>query len=124
MANTPIAPTRKELEQFIQDPRTVRALEEVFAVLEENISILNDFNDIITNLLQKPEVLANVFIRGAEVEAEIIDETDKLIASSVDLADNTGVANATMNNGPTAGDPTKWIEIDDNGTTRYIPTWT
>jgi hypothetical protein len=26
-------------------------------------------------------------------------------------------------NAPAAGNPTKWIPIDDNGTTRYIPAW-
>lgn len=29
----------------------------------------------------------------------------------------------TLTAGPVAGNPTKWIAIDDNGTTRYIPTW-
>lgn len=29
----------------------------------------------------------------------------------------------TLNNAPTAGNPTKWISIDDNGTPRRIPTW-
>jgi len=29
----------------------------------------------------------------------------------------------TLTNAPAAGDPTKWIPVDDNGTTRYIPAW-
>ncbi len=37
---------------------------------------------------------------------------------------NGAAANVgTLNNAPTAGDPTKWIPVDDNGTTRYIPAW-
>lgn len=24
---------------------------------------------------------------------------------------------------PTAGNPSKWIPVNDNGTTRYIPAW-
>lgn len=34
-------------------------------------------------------------------------------------AGNTG----TLTNAPAAGNPTKWLPIDDNGTTRYIPAW-
>jgi hypothetical protein len=30
---------------------------------------------------------------------------------------------ATMTNAPVAGNPVKWITIDDNGTPRRIPTW-
>jgi hypothetical protein len=29
----------------------------------------------------------------------------------------------TLTNAPAAGDPTKWIGINDNGTTRYLPAW-
>lgn len=29
----------------------------------------------------------------------------------------------TLLSGPVTGDPTKWIAVDDNGTTRYIPAW-
>ena len=38
---------------------------------------------------------------------------------------NTGAAAATgtLTNAPASGNPTKWIPIDDNGTTRYIPAW-
>ena len=38
--------------------------------------------------------------------------------------DNGAGANAgTLANSPVTGNPTKWIPIDDNGTTRYIPAW-
>lgn len=39
------------------------------------------------------------------------------------LTDGAAAATATMTNAPAAGNPTKWIPIDDNGTTRYIPAW-
>jgi hypothetical protein len=32
-------------------------------------------------------------------------------------------AAGTLANAPVAGNPTKWIPVDDNGTTRYIPAW-
>ena len=39
------------------------------------------------------------------------------------LVNGAGVGAGTIANAPAAGDPTKWIGINDNGTTRYIPTW-
>ena len=34
-----------------------------------------------------------------------------------------GASAGTLTNSPSAGNPTKWIPINDNGTTRYIPAW-
>ena len=34
-----------------------------------------------------------------------------------------GTATGTLTNAPAAGNPTKWITINDNGTLRRIPTW-
>ena len=34
-----------------------------------------------------------------------------------------GASTGTLTNSPAVGNPTKWIPIDDNGTTRYIPAW-
>ncbi len=39
------------------------------------------------------------------------------------LTNFAGAAAGTLANAPTAGNPAKWIAIDDNGTARYIPTW-
>jgi hypothetical protein len=39
------------------------------------------------------------------------------------LSNAAAAAAATLTNAPTAGNPTKWISIDDNGTTRRIPAW-
>lgn len=47
----------------------------------------------------------------------------KLITTNTALtAGATGNVPA-LTAGPVAGNPTKWIAISDNGTTRYIPTW-
>lgn len=43
--------------------------------------------------------------------------------TSTALTDGAGVALGTLATAPTAGNPTKWIGINDNGTTRYIPAW-
>jgi hypothetical protein len=39
------------------------------------------------------------------------------------FADGAGASAGTLANAPAVGNPTKWIPIDDNGTTRYIPAW-
>ena len=46
-----------------------------------------------------------------------------LLNTSAALTNGAAAQVATMNNSPTAGNPTKWIPINDNGTTRYIPAW-
>lgn len=43
--------------------------------------------------------------------------------SGASFTDGAGSSAGTMTNAPAAGNPTKWIPIDDNGTTRYIPAW-
>jgi len=39
------------------------------------------------------------------------------------LTNGAGAGSGTLLNAPAAGNPTKWIGINDNGTTRYIPAW-
>lgn len=46
-----------------------------------------------------------------------------VIQSGVVLADGAGVGAGTIGTAPTAGEPTKWIGINDNGTVRYVPAW-
>jgi len=43
--------------------------------------------------------------------------------TSVALTNGAGAGAGTITNAPAAGNPTKWIGINDNGTTRYIPAW-
>jgi hypothetical protein len=60
---------------------------------------------------------------GASITSDLKNNTGRLIDSSVTLTNGSGAAAATMTNGPTAGNPTKWIPINDNGTIRHIPSW-
>ena len=61
----------------------------------------------------------NVYVAGS-----ITTGTAATFATtSVALTNGAGAQTATLTNGPTAGNPTKWIGINDNGTTRYIPAW-
>lgn len=46
-----------------------------------------------------------------------------LLTTTAALANGAASQVATLTNGPTAGNPTKWIPVNDNGTTRYIPAW-
>ena len=46
-----------------------------------------------------------------------------LLRANAALTDGAGAAAGTLANAPSAGNPTKWIAIDDAGTTRRIPTW-
>lgn len=46
-----------------------------------------------------------------------------VIFTSTALTNGAGAAAGTITNAPAAGNPTKWIGINDNGTVRYIPTW-
>lgn len=46
-----------------------------------------------------------------------------LLRSRVTLSNAAAGNTATLTNAPVAGNPTKWISIDDNGTTRRIPAW-
>ncbi|MCW1958309.1 MAG: hypothetical protein KIH64_007145 [Mycobacterium sp.] len=46
-----------------------------------------------------------------------------LLATTAALANGAAAAGGTLTNAPAAGNPTKWVPINDNGTTRYIPAW-
>ena len=39
------------------------------------------------------------------------------------LTNGAGAGVGTLTNAPAAGNPTKWVAINDGGVTRYIPTW-
>jgi hypothetical protein len=47
----------------------------------------------------------------------------ELIATSAALTTGAGAALGTLANAPAAGNPTKWIKINDNGTIRAVPAW-
>ncbi len=45
------------------------------------------------------------------------------LLTSSSLTNGAGAGAGTITNAPAAGNPTKWIGINDNGTIRYIPAW-
>jgi len=46
-----------------------------------------------------------------------------LIGTKTALTNGAGALAGSLLNSPAAGNPTKWIAINDAGTTRYIPAW-
>lgn len=61
----------------------------------------------------------NVFVAGNIT----IGDATALVKSSVAMNNGAGAGAGTITNAPAAGNPTKWIPINDNGTTRYVPAW-
>lgn len=55
--------------------------------------------------------------------SQIKTNNGTFLVSGTALTDGAAAAAGTLLNAPAAGNPTKWIPIDDNGTTRYIPCW-
>jgi hypothetical protein len=66
---------------------------------------------------------SSVAITGGTIVAALTDSTTNLISSSATLSDGAAAAAGTITNAPVAGNPTKWVSINDNGTIRYIPAW-
>lgn len=46
-----------------------------------------------------------------------------MVKSATTFNNGAAAAAGTLGNAPVAGNPTKWIPINDNGTIRYIPAW-
>ncbi len=46
-----------------------------------------------------------------------------LITTSTAFTNGAGANTGTLTNAPASGNPTKWIPMNDNGTTRYLPAW-
>jgi hypothetical protein len=66
---------------------------------------------------------ATIGSTGIVVVGGVTTSDVRLHTTSVALTNAAGAAVGTLNNAPVAGNPTKWIEINDNGTIRRIPTW-
>lgn len=46
-----------------------------------------------------------------------------VIRTKTSYTNGAGASAGTITNAPSAGNPTKWIAFDDNGTTRQVPAW-
>lgn len=54
---------------------------------------------------------------------DVVSMSGRLAKASVAFTNGAGAMTGTLTNSPVLGDPTKWIPIDDNGTTRHVPAW-
>lgn len=90
-------------------------------------NVVNSILDIILSNIEIPQnssgVDANSYAPPLSGENELITRVPTLIKSNVDLSNFNGLSNATLTNSPVVGNPTKWVAINDNGVTRYIPSW-
>lgn len=48
---------------------------------------------------------------------------DGSLGSNVSLGTGAASSTATLTNAPVSGNPSKWVPVDDQGTTRYLPLW-
>ena len=75
-------------------------------------------------VLEVNDAVANRQVRiTANSGLRITGYAAHFLRTGTTLTDGSGAAAGTLGNAPVAGNPTKWIAIDDNGTTRWIPTW-
>lgn len=58
-----------------------------------------------------------------QCNAIIVTNAASPLRSSASLTDAAAAQVGTLTNAPIAGNPTKWFNFDDNGTTRRIPMW-
>ena len=80
-----------------------------------------------TALCMSLTALGNVIIAapisGDTLKVAPSATTGALIATSAALTTGAGASAGTLTNAPSAGNPTKWIKINDNGTIRSVPAW-
>lgn len=83
-------------------------------------------NDGLNNgtLLNVDDSAGNTRVEINALNGLTITQDTILLHTGTTLANGAGAALGTLTNAPTVGDPTKWIPIDDNGTIRYVPSWT
>lgn len=64
-----------------------------------------------------------VYVRSITTPAITLTSGTVLVTTTAAFANGAAAQIGTLTNAPAAGNPTKWIAINDNGTTRYIPAW-
>lgn len=52
-----------------------------------------------------------------------INSASFLMRNKTSWTNGAAASTGTLTNAPSVGNPTKWIPVDDNGTTRFIPAW-
>lgn len=89
------------------------------------------FLNAISNYLKGADVRNAVGANGITVSGNItspyatigVAGGATLLGAGASLTNYAGSSTGTLTNAPAAGNPTKWIAINDAGTIRYLPTW-
>lgn len=66
---------------------------------------------------------AQFTLAAATLSGTLTSADTFLMRTTGTLANGAAAAAGTLTNAPAAGNPTKWLKVDDNGTTRYVPAW-
>lgn len=88
--------------------------------LSQEITLPDDLSPPVELGTMAAQNAANVNITGGTL---VTNGGATFIGTNTALTNGAGAAAGTIANAPAAGNPTKWIGINDNGTTRYIPAW-
>lgn len=64
-----------------------------------------------------------VYNAAANAYKALVADGNLMLMNGITFTNGSGAAVGTLTNAPSAGNPTKWIPVSDNGTTRYIPAW-
>jgi hypothetical protein len=83
-------------------------------------------SDYALRVLNQAGTLDYLFVKGdgaVSISNGLTVGSTTLLTTSVSLTNGAGSSVGTLTNAPSVGNPTKWIPIVDNGTTRYIPCW-
>lgn len=78
--------------------------------------------DIVTVATTGQTIAGNLTLSGTSLITKP-GGTIPIFTTNTAITSGAGAQIGTLTNSPTAGNPTKWIPINDNGTTRYIPAW-
>ena len=85
------------------------------------------FRDTVGTLAQRNGTTAQEFrvyeTTTGSIYKAILGNRQLIKISGAAFDNGAGASAGTLTNAPAVGNPTKWIPIDDNGTTRYIPAW-
>lgn len=92
-------------------------------LLNSGANILEWYDGTVTRILRVRSTGLDVAGEGTFTGAITSSGGATFHTTSTALTNGAGVGLGTMTNAPAAGNPTKWIGINDNGTTRYIPAW-
>ncbi len=81
-------------------------------------------NGVTRGLWVNPGVVSATDFRAFEVNGGIhFNDATAMLFSHVAMNNGAGASAGTLLNAPAAGNPSKWIPFNDNGTIRYMPAW-